>query len=292
MMPALCAEKIPHPSSGFFPHDKIIELRDIPRMRDDRFDEVMARIERKLDQHGMTEREASLKAVGKPDLIRDMRRRRGLPGSDRMRALARLLGTTSDWILAGGDEGEAERRAEAAIGRVLSEVAGTGMHDVERAWRAPSPSKPVPLVGSAVGGTAEGIDEHVELTELFLGEVLDYLARPVSLAKDEAAYAVTIVGDSMAPRYEPGERAMVSPRSTVGIGDDVIVQLRSAALVGEAGAANKDSDQLADRVTMVLIKRLVKRTPAFVELRQFNPDMTFKVETARIAAIHRVLRPL
>jgi phage repressor protein C with HTH and peptisase S24 domain len=278
MLPALCAEKIPHPSSGFFPHDKLAELRDIPRMREDRFDEVMARIERKLDQHGFTERDASLKAVGKPDLIRDMRRRRGMPGSDRLRALARLLGTTSDWLLEGGEEGEAEIRADAAIGTVLSEVRGTGLEDVERSWRAPSPSKPVPLVGSAVGGIADGIDEHVELTELHLGEVLDYLSRPVSLVKDGAAYAVTIVGDSMAPRFEPGERAFVSPRATVGIGDDVIVQLKSPSA----------ADQAADRVTMVLIKRLVKRTPAFVELRQFNPEMTFKVETARVAAIHRV----
>jgi phage repressor protein C with HTH and peptisase S24 domain len=278
MLSPLCAEIIPHPSSGFFPHDKISDLRDNPRMvATTNFDEVMARIERKLDQHGFTERDASLKATGKPDLIRDMRRRRGLPNSDRLKRLAGLLGTTTDWLLDGGEEGEAEMRAESARAIVRSEVRGTGLHDVEQAWRSPSPSRPVPLVGSAVGGTANGIDEHVELTELHLGEVLDYLSRPVSLAKDPQAYAVTIVGDSMAPRFEPGERAFVSPRSTVGIGDDVIVQLRG----------NGEED-VADRVTMVLIKRLVKRTAAFVELRQFNPEMTFQVPIARVAAIHRV----
>jgi hypothetical protein len=206
MLSPLCAEIIPHPSSGFFPHDKISDLRDNPRMvATTNFDEVMARIERKLDQHGFTERDASLKATGKPDLIRDMRRRRGLPNSDRLKRLAGLLGTTTDWLLDGGEEGEAEMRAESARAIVRSEVRGTGLHDVEQAWRSPSPSRPVPLVGSAVGGTANGIDEHVELTELHLGEVLDYLSRPVSLAKDPQAYAVTHRRLRRAAPVQPGD---------------------------------------------------------------------------------------
>jgi phage repressor protein C with HTH and peptisase S24 domain len=163
---------------------------------------------------------------------------------------------------------------EAGTATVRTEVTGTGLHDVERAWRSAEPSKPVPLLGSAIGGEWE---DQIELTELHLGEVLDYLARPPSLSGDKAAYAVTIVGDSMAPRFEPGERAFVSPRTPASIGDDVIVQLR---------ACGEEDD--ADRVTMVLIKRLVKRTAGFVELRQFNPDMIFRVPSERIAAIHRV----
>lgn len=281
MLSPLCAEKIPHPSSGFFPHDEFAILRDNPRMiHTTNFDEVIARIERKLDQHGFTERDASMKAVGKPDLIRDMKRRRGMPGSDRLRKLAALLGTTSDWLLSGGEEGEAERNAEISRQLVRSEVSGTGLgvSDLERAWRAPEQSAPVPLVGSALGGEWEGMDEAIELTELHLGEVLDYLARPPSLSGDKGAYAVTIVGDSMAPRFEPGERAFVSPRDTVGIGDDVILQLKDVGGEGD----------LADRITMVLIKRLVRRSTKFVEMRQFNPDTVFRVPTERIAAIHRV----
>jgi phage repressor protein C with HTH and peptisase S24 domain len=158
---------------------------------------------------------------------------------------------------------------------VLTEVRGTGMsaEDVHAAWHGPEQVKPVPLVGSAFGGEwADG----VEMTELHLAEVLDYLGRPPSLSTDADAYAVEIIGESMAPRYEPGERVFVSPRSPVRI-NDVIVQLKS-----EAG------EDLADRVTMVLIKRLVKRGPTYIELRQFNPEQTFRVEMARVAAVHRV----
>lgn len=167
---------------------------------------------------------------------------------------------------------------------VRTEVRGAGLvseRDVREARWGDGNLPAVPLVGSAVGGSSEDLDELVELTELHLDEVLDYLARPAHLANDPGTYAVTIVGDSMAPRYEPGERAFVSPRAPIGIGDDVVVQLRGAPRP-EYGS------QVADRVTMVLIKRLVRRGATFVELRQFNPDATFKVPMARVAAIHRV----
>ncbi len=164
---------------------------------------------------------------------------------------------------------------EAGRQPVRSEVAGTGMSvsDIERARTGLPQGKLLPLLGSAIGGEWDGIDEAVELTELHLSEVLDYLARPASVANDPEAYAITIVGDSMAPRYEPGERAPVSPRSSISIGDDVVVQLRSEG---------------SDRITIVLIKRLVRRTAKFVELRQFNPAIDFKIPLDRVGAIHRV----
>lgn len=161
--------------------------------------------------------------------------------------------------------------------RVRTEVAGTGMsvEDVERAWKGAPRQKPIPLVGSAIGG--EWTDQ-VEMTELHLAEVLDYMARPGDIT-DPGAYAVTTVGNSMWPRFKPGERAIVSPRSPVSIGDDVIVQL-----VGEGDEAS----QTAEAVTLVLIKELVRKTAKVVELRQHNPPMTFEVPIDRVAAIHRV----
>lgn len=168
---------------------------------------------------------------------------------------------------------------EAGQARVQSEVRGTGMspREVRDAWvLAGNGVTPVPLVGSAFGGEWNDL-EDVEMIELRLSEVLDYIARPPSLAEDPDAYAVEIVGESMVPRYEPGERVFVSPKAAVRIGDDVIVQLRGT---GE--------DQLADHVTEVLIKRLVRRTAGGYELRQFNPEKTFTVPAARVAAIHRV----
>jgi phage repressor protein C with HTH and peptisase S24 domain len=173
---------------------------------------------------------------------------------------------------------------EAGVQPVRTEVRSAGLPSdvIDRARFGIPQAFSVPLVGSAIGGAFDDIDEHVELTELYLSEVLDHLARPPSLDGDLGAYAVTIVGDSMAPRFDPGERALVSPRASAGIGQDVIVQLRGAPREGA------DPD-VADRVTMVLIKRLVRRTARAITLQQFNPEMTFDIPIDRVAAVHRVV---
>jgi len=161
---------------------------------------------------------------------------------------------------------------------VRSEVAEFGDRPLEEMFGA-SPLKPVPLVGTAVAMKSFDPERHIELTEVDMGDVLDHVARPASLARDNEAYALTVVGESMWPRFRSGRRVMVSPRAPIAIGDDVVVQLRGTEGDGEH----------RDRISVVLIKELVKRTPDHYELRQFNPDVTFKVEAERVAKIHKVL---
>lgn len=161
---------------------------------------------------------------------------------------------------------------------VMSEVAGVaaGRQDVRREFYGDEAAPLLPLLGTALGGDFPDNHEHIELYELHQSEVLDYLNRPASLNRDPHAYAVEIVGDSMVPRFKPRERVAVSPRASVGIGDDVIVQLRGT------------SEESADRVVLVLIKELVKRAGDHIMLRQFNPDITFRVDMSRVAALHKV----
>jgi hypothetical protein len=145
------------------------------------------------------------------------------------------------------------------------------------AWGRPSlPS--LPLVATAIAGEWGGASEGVELTELRGGEILDRVPRPQSLANDPAAYAATIVGDSMWPRFRPGRRVAISPKAPVAIGDDVLVKLK--------GAGSGDGRDL------VLIKELVRRSAAGLQLRQFNPDVTFDVPSEEVAAIEKVLGEL
>lgn len=170
---------------------------------------------------------------------------------------------------------------QAGITPVRSEVRGAGIppREINAAWAIPK-AKAVPVLGTAFGSDLEDID-GIETTELMLSEVLDYVPRPPSLANDETAYAVTTIGESMAPRFEPGELAFVSPKSPVNVGDDVLVQLKDP---GENG----DHNQAAERVTLVLLKRLVRRSSKEIELRQFNPEKTFRVPLARVQSMHRV----
>jgi len=197
----------------------------------------------------------------------DMRRH----GNPSRRTLQKLL------IAAGSSlaEFEALRITEATGASVLqgnrslADARGSG-------WR-PMPLPPLPLVASAMAGSWGTPDEQIEMTELRLGETVEQLPRPASLAGDVGAYALTIVGDSMWPRFRPGRRTAVSPRAPVAIGDDVVVTL--------AG------DQASGR-SIALIKELIRRTASYVELRQFNPAATFRVPARDVSAIHKVIGEL
>jgi SOS-response transcriptional repressor LexA len=163
---------------------------------------------------------------------------------------------------------------------IRSEVAQYGDRPFEEKYGS-SELPAIPVLGSAMGAASFDPERDIETTELHLSEVLEHIRRPASLAGDAGAYAVTVVGDSMWPRFRPGRRVIVSPRAPVSIGDDVIVQLRGDTV--EMSQADKDP------VTLVLIKELVRRTASHIELRQFNPDQTFRVERDRVVAMHKVI---
>lgn len=142
------------------------------------------------------------------------------------------------------------------------------------AW-TPAAMPPLPLVSSSLAG--DWGDTGAELTRIRTSTVIDRVPRPTGLAGDPDAYAVTVVGDSMWPRFRPGRRIAVSPRAPVSIGDDVMLTLRNGS----------DNDG-----ALALIKELVKRTAAFVELRQFNPDIVVRIATTEVAEIHKVVGEL
>jgi len=140
-------------------------------------------------------------------------------------------------------------------------------------WGAPQlPGLPLVATEPAGSWTIEG----VELTGLRAGELVGRVARPASLAGDASAYAVTIVGNSMWPRFRAGRVVAVSRDSRTEIGDDVLVKLRS------------DSTRNATAIP-VLIKELVVRGRSGIKLRQFNPDLTFEVPAVEVEAIEKVL---
>ena len=134
---------------------------------------------------------------------------------------------------------------------------------------------PLPQVAIEEAGLWGG--EAIALMELRPADVCGTLPRPASLARDGGAYAVATVGDSMWPRFRPGRLLAVSPSAPIAVGDDVLVKLKTAAPF--------------DKVP-VLIKQLVNRGATEIELRQFNPDLTFGVPAAEIDAIAKVLGEL
>jgi SOS-response transcriptional repressor LexA len=72
-------------------------------------DEVFARITQRLSAMDLTERKASMLAVGNPDLIRNMKRNRSTaPQGRNLSRLARVLGVSETWLLTGEGQEEFE----------------------------------------------------------------------------------------------------------------------------------------------------------------------------------------
>jgi hypothetical protein len=166
-------------------------------------------------------------------------------------------------------------RIDAGV-RVADDNPGVGVSDVwQRPWR-PAPLAPIPLYETSIAGEWGSPGSGIELT-LLSDRIIGRLPRPASLAGDGDAYAVAILGGSMWPRFPPGRRLLISPAASVAVGDDVLVRL---ATLGE---------QPGDRQGPILIKELVGHSAAFVGLRQFNPDVTFRVDSVDTASIHKVL---
>lgn len=189
----------------------------------------------------------------------DMRRH----GNPSRRTLEKLLAA------AGSSLAEFEAlRIDSEAGRAPPASAG-GVGEGHRGWAA-KPLPPLPLLQSKAGGEWGG--DGIELMDIRFDQRLDLLPRPAGLGADPDAFALTVVGDSMWPRFRPGRRVAVSPRSPVAIGDDVLVRLRD----GQAGAQR------------ALLKELVRQTGDHVELRQFNPDRSFRVNATDVEAIYKV----
>ena len=155
------------------------------------------------------------------------------------------------------------------VGKASPSPIGDGKWVAEssRGWHGASDA-PVPLIATRLAGEWRESGSGIDLHSIGAHRVIGLLDRPAALAADRAAYALTVHGESMWPRFRPGRRLLVSPAAPAEIGDDVLVQL----ICGEA-----------------LIKELVGRSASLVELRQFNPNRTFSVEAAEIAAVHKVL---
>jgi SOS-response transcriptional repressor LexA len=188
---------------------------------------------------------------------------------------AQKLGVSIEWLLRGGSV--PDQSSPVKFEAPPSSPAPPAYPDIQ-SW-----SKDVPVHGTALGGdlALDAVTQamQVEQTVLEFADTIEMVRRPPAFANNRALYAVYVAGSSMEPRYEPGDLLYVDPRRPPSIGDDVVVQLRDGN--GHDGT---------DRVISALIKRLVRRTGAGVELEQYNPPLRFKIAGEHIAAVHRVVK--
>jgi phage repressor protein C with HTH and peptisase S24 domain len=186
--------------------------------------------------------------------------------------LAPILGVAPERLRGAPRAAAAGEAARPVAGPALAERPAAERSDVRpapqvRLDRAASRPANIPVRGVVRGGAEGGF-------ELNLGDAIEYVRRPLSLVGRGEVYALYVEGDSMAPRYEPGETILVYEQKPAVIGRDVVVQVRPR-VEGDNPRA--------------YLKRLVKRNSRDVVLEQFNPRKTMTLKAADIISIHLVL---
>ena len=153
----------------------------------------------------------------------------------------------------------------------LAEVTGRRLSEADAAAperevsvplaRPPAPgASDVPVLGQARGGR-DG---------LFIdnGVVEAYVPRPHVLMRVASAYAVFMNSDSQEPALRHGDLLYINPSMPPRRGDDVLIELDN----GEA-----------------YIKRLLRRAPRELVVRQFNPDRELAFDAGRVVNVHLVV---
>ncbi len=217
--------------------------------------------------------------VASPNPVRAYRRRAGLT----LDQLARAIGTTAAQI---SKLEKGERRLTVDWMARLAPPLGVDMADLlsgpfpppsthsaaagvllpggdAALARPPDASDPrdfIPVRSAGRGGTEQ---------EMFLEDgPIDYVRRPPSLAQVRDAYAIYVVGDSMQPRFRPGQILHVNPFKPPQPGSGVVVTKTGG---------------------VVLIKEYVRHDGHGLHVRQYNPAETLLYPATEIAAVHTVV---
>lgn len=230
---------------------------------------ISERIDRRLKAVGKSADAASNEA-GKPDAIRNLRRavksggqgRSGITTST-LQALAGVLRTTELWLLR--EEGP---ESTENIGDTATTIHPSGPEpsevEVERhGWPQTGP-RDLEVRGITIGG-----DDGA----FYFGDVIDHVKRPPGIRNATNVSALNVGGDSMSPRFEPGELIYIQGREPAP-GDYVVVELHPE----NEGDAPKS-----------YLKRLVKSTGRRICCEQFNPKKPIEFDRAEVQRIWRVL---
>lgn len=205
--------------------------------------------------HGLTQEEVAARFGIKRESVAGWEANDSKPKAARLSQLVTMLQCSYDWLLDG--KGEPPKMVPFGDNPGPTKNIGFDRSRGERVQIIPGGG---PVLASnttavlPVYAAAQGGKGHLIVTF----EPVDYKAPPAELLTVRGAYGILVVGDSMAPAYEPGDIAWVTPYKPPQRGKDVV--LYHGQPTGEAEA---------------MIKRLVNFNDREWHLKQFNPAKEF-----------------
>lgn len=176
----------------------------------------------------------------------------------RIEDYGRRFGVTADWLLTG-----VTKRQDANAPKTYDSPNVRAGSRVPIIDRGPT----IPLYGHAVGGQ----DGEFVLN----GNKLDDILAPPSLSRVNGAYAVTVAGESMEPRYLDGETIFVDPERRVIRGDFVVAQVKHPDGEGNPPLA--------------YIKRFLRRNAGELVLEQYNPPKELRFANEDVVSVHFIV---
>lgn len=177
---------------------------------------------------------------------------------ENIQTVATTFRVSVEWLASGKGQSYAPTPKEASK---ATEPANAIVGD-----RVREPFQYIPLYGHAVGG-ADG--EYV-----LNGNKLDDIPAPPGLYASQDAYAVTVAGDSVEPRYYDGETVYVDPGHRVRRGDYVVAQIKHDAEDGSPPLA--------------YIKRFIRHSDVELVLEQLNPAKELRFPHDRVVSVHYI----
>lgn len=216
-------------------------------------DKARTTIKRRIDEEGFDLKALSLK-MGKNHAYLQQFLNRGVPkklDEDARATLAALIRVPESDLLPEGAP-RAGGKVTPALPRLIRPSDGPQ-------------SVMVPVYGQGSAGRHGRFE--------FNGEKVDEIEGPPRLAGVPGAYAVRVVGESMVPRYYPGEAVFVHPNLPVLRGSFVVAQVMESEGAAPSG----------------YIKRFLGQDRATLKLEQLNPKQVLTFPAKSVVSVHRII---
>ena len=225
------------------------------------------------------------------NFIRKVRKGKGIT-LDQLSELTELSTSHLSRMESGGRGGSLEsyvkisRALQVPVVELTDEFSENEVLDRVRNLSRPDLARPAPEAGDAMPLAAPTrmladvpVYGTVAASDLGRGafrlssDIVDWAARPPALTGVADLYALEVKGDSMFPKFEPGDIIYVHPHRAYRPGDVVVIQ-------------EPDSD---NGEPQSFIKVFKKETPADLVASQYNPVADLKFHKRDGLVVHKVM---
>lgn len=154
-----------------------------------------------------------------------------------------------------------------------------GLHRTDARPSVPETSEPIPVAVPSLLVLDVPVYGTVAASGLGNGafrlsnDIVEWAARPPALAGVVDLYALEVKGDSMSPKYEPGDIVYVHPHRAYRPGDIVVIQ--------EPASDNGEPQSF--------IKVFRKETAAEIVASQYNPPAELNFRRSDGLVVHKVM---